>query len=149
VTSVVAQEDDADIHACVARGGAVRIVAAGEPSKTAPSSQVETPLSWPSTDTDTDTGTHLDFAGTVQLGPEERVIQPGTAVTFKMTCGPGALLVRGSLSFVGVLGDARIAHDVAEFSFEDQKWIWTVEAVNLSDTGTAMFKRTGYCVPVQ
>ena len=91
VTSVVAQQADTDIHACVARGGAVRIVAAGESCKTAPSSQAETPLSWPSEDSGAVAGAHRGF----QLYD---VLDSTDVKSVEVMCPPGEIALGGGFN---------------------------------------------------
>ena len=89
VTSVIAQQaSGGDINACVSRGGAIRIVAAGETCKTAPSSQAETPLSWPSEDSGAVAGAHRVF----EL---YAVLDSADVKSVEVMCPPGEIALGG------------------------------------------------------
>jgi len=132
-----------NINACVSRGGAVRIIdTATDACKTAPSSQAETPLSWPSASSDTDT--HLDFTGTLQVNDTGSVPANGVGQD-EVTCPVEHLLVRGNV-FAGVTIDVQT--DRLQFDSSTQTWTWQVLYSNSDDIarGTSI---VGYCVPVR
>jgi hypothetical protein len=129
VTSVIAQEaGGGDINACVSRGGAIRIVAAGEACKTSPSSQAETPLSWPSEDSGAVAGAHRVFA-------IDDVLDSTDAKEVQVMCPPGEIALGGGhnigRSLVESTAPISVTQSLPVLDGDSRPVGWSVQAVEV------------------